>query len=322
MADSNQDYDSFQQYSNNHDVYERIKGNIGDEFGSFPDDVLGEQKEKYNIITMYYLRLRKYLRNFHDEKGCKNKNCCPYINYVLNKIVRTNYNSNQAIFDIYNTYMNHDNNNKEILNSCLTEIKYMDQDKYNKIHSLYGAYDICQSYISNYDNITSCRLANSCAKAYKNIMTEYIKLNDTKFCKTLKELKVFLEKYEPSLTRNCSSSFSVLLNYPHDCTDLQQKPEKINASKELSKVGLEVQGAPGERSVELEQGISEVKSPGVPEQGGRESAVGIVTEEIGTISDTQPGANEISSESPSAKTNSPAGTIIGTSLGFVLPLIT
>ncbi|SCA82162.1 VIR protein [Plasmodium vivax] len=327
MDDSNQDYDTFEQYNYNHDVYEQIKGAIGNEFDSFPNEILGEPIGKKNSITMDCLRLRKYLRNFHINKGCKNNNCCQYINYVLNKMVNTHYDSNQSIFDIYKSYMNHKSNNKEIMNLCLTEINYMHREKYKKIELLYNAYKTCQFYISNKHNHMSCNRAKSCIRAYENIMTNYKKRDDTKFCKALKDLKVFLEKNEPPLTSNCDSRFADSLSYPYDLTKLLQESEEIKASIGIPQMGLQLPGTPRGPSEEPRQGIPKEGSPGVLEQGVRESVVrkkegGIEMQETTNLFDTQTDANGVSTDSPSAKTNSPAGTIIGTSLGFVLPLIT
>ncbi|GAB69699.1 hypothetical protein PCYB_004480 [Plasmodium cynomolgi strain B] len=212
-----------------------------------------KERTKYNVsITMDCSRLKKYLIKLDNEKGCKNKNCCKYINYVLNKMVHTYYDSNSSIFYIYNTYMNHKNNNKEIMNLCLKEINYMIPEKYKKINLLYNAYEKCQPYAS---------------KEYTN-------------------LKDFLEKNEPPLTSDCYPIFSVSLFYPYYCNELLKKKEKDNSYIDHPNTELVLL-----RAV-------------VPGLEKRNSAVG--EPEDGT--DTEERATSV-------------GTIIGTSLGIVLPLI-
>ncbi|SCA60836.1 VIR protein [Plasmodium vivax] len=326
MEDSNEDYDTFEQYNYNKSVYEQVRGNIRDELVLFPHEILTEETENNYNITKDCAKLSKYLKNFHSREGCKTQNCCQYINYKLNETVRRDYDSKESIFDIYIRYMRHSNNNNEVINLCLPEIKYMDNDKYNKIHKLYNAYYTCNFYISNKNDRRSCRLANSCANTYNNIMTVYIKQDDTKFCKTIKKLKVFLEEYVPPLTSNCNPKFSISFSYPHDCTKLLQKSEEMTASMEPSKMGLELTGALGP-SEQQTQGTPELGSPGIRTHEVREFAEGVSVggtdkEETTTFFQTQSGGNDISTEPPSAKTSNPAGTIIGTSLGFVLPLIT
>ncbi|CAI7721670.1 PIR protein [Plasmodium vivax] len=323
--DGSNEYNSFQQYSYNDGIYNKIKGAIGDEFDSFPNVVLGDLKENTYYITLDCLRLRKYLMKFLSKEDCTNQNCCQYINYLLNKAVHRVYRSNKSIFDIYNKYMKHNNNNNEIMHLCLPEINYMDLDKYNKIDKLYSAYNKCMYYISNKHDRMSCYRAKSCASAYNIIMTEYIKRDDTKFCKPLKDLKDILEANEPSPTSNCDSSFSVLLSDPHYCIEQLHKSEKINESMEHPNVAPEVHGALGEPSEGPRKEIPGVGSPGVEALGITEFAVavpegGIETEEIDTLSHTQSGSIDISADLPSANTPPPAGTIIGTTLGFFIPL--
>ncbi|CAI7717557.1 Plasmodium vivax Vir protein, putative [Plasmodium vivax] len=341
MADSNQDYDSFQQYSNNHDVYERIKSNIGDEFGSFPEEVLQGRTENKDSITKDCLRLSKYLRNFHDNQGCKNKNCCPYINYVLNKMVHMYYDSNKSIFDIYNNYMNHENNSM-IKNLCLTEINYMNQEKYNKIHELYNAYKSCKYYISNKDKLTSCNRAKFCANAYNKIMTKYTKGNGTKFCKNLKDLKDYLEQNEPISSGDCNYRFLALLSYPSECNGLLNKAENQNAPIDHTNGRLVVQedlqkGVTVAVPLEQKEGTLGVRSPrvdslgvdvpGIDEPGEDAHGVGVpgdgrAMEASDTLKHTPSEAEVINAKTPNDNTPIPVGTITYTSLGLVLPLVT
>ncbi|KMZ82462.1 hypothetical protein PVIIG_06196 [Plasmodium vivax India VII] len=326
MDESNQDYDSYEQYSNNDDVYETIKINIWDELVSFPEDILTEPTENKDDIAKDCAKLSKYLKNFYNREKCKTQNCCQYINYTLNKSVRKYYNSEESIFGIYKKYMNHKNNNM-INNLCLTEINYMTEEKYNKIDQLYSAYNMCKYYIPINKDRINCYYAKFCYKAYNDITTQYIKQDDIKFCKTLKELKDFLEGYKPHQTINCDLKNLDLLYYPDVCTELLHKSEEINESMKPPNVGPEVHGTLRKLSEEQRQEKPEEGSPGVLEHVVRESAVGepggrTNGEEKITLFHTQSDVNDVSTDSPSAKTSNPVGTIIGTSLGFVLPLIT
>ncbi|GAB69837.1 hypothetical protein PCYB_005860 [Plasmodium cynomolgi strain B] len=171
------------------------------------------------------------------------------------------------------------------MNFCLGKIYYMDLHKYYKIHNLYSNYNNCMFDISkDHDRIT-CSSAKSCAESYNYIKFEYIKQDDTKFCNILNELKDILDANILQLTSNCTSSFSDLLSYPHHCNELLKKKEQGNSFMKHPNTELELQGAL------------------VSEQGVRVSAVG---EPVGGT-DTEEKAI-------------PVGTIIGTSLGFFIPL--
>ncbi|GAB69674.1 hypothetical protein PCYB_004230, partial [Plasmodium cynomolgi strain B] len=259
-------YDSFEQYRHNHDVYVNVENFLANELDSFPNDILGEETENKSDISKDCLRLKKYLIKFQNEDGCKKENCCQYINYLLNKAVRTYYKSNKSIFDIYIKYMNHESNSM-IKNSWLPEINYMEIDKYNKIDKLYSVYKNCMFKNSKMHDSISCHYAKLCANSYNNIMYLNVKLDDTKFCKKLKELKVFLEENEPPLTSYCDLKHSVSLFYPYVCNDLLQKSEKIKENMVTTNMGIELQGTLVVPSVEQRQRIPEVGSPAVPEGG-------------------------------------------------------
>ncbi|SBT56414.1 PIR Superfamily Protein [Plasmodium ovale wallikeri] len=186
----NERYDSFDEYSSNKDIYERIRSEIGgDDYDSFPSGVLQEKEVNIDFIKKDCLKLRRYLINFNTKENCIKKNCCQYINYFLNNTIRDQYSSDSSIFSIYKTYMNHDSNSN-IKSLCGSEINYMELNKYEKTKNLYITYDLYKIFISdNYG--TLCSQANSCSKAYNNVKTLYPELNDTKFCKALVDFKKF-----------------------------------------------------------------------------------------------------------------------------------
>ncbi|VUZ93903.1 PIR protein [Plasmodium vivax] len=332
MEDSNEDYNTFKQYSYNHDVYLKFRGDIGDLYDSFPNDILEGQTENNDLITKDCLRIKKFLMKFNSKDDCKNQNCCQYINYTLNKTARMYNDSKESIFDIYIKYVNHHNNNNEIMNFCSTKINCMPPEKYQKIRMLYTAYGVCQSYISNKDRITSCNHVELCAKAYKNIITEYTKRNDTKFCKNLKDLKILLEENEPISTHYCDLRFSALLSYPSECDELLKEAEKTNAPvdqktgklDEQEKLQKEVTGA---AEVKQREGILGVRLPRIDAPGEGISGVGVPgvgidIKALDTLQHKQFGAEEINGNPPNTNIPIPIGTIIYTSLGSVLPLVT
>ncbi|CAG9482878.1 unnamed protein product [Plasmodium vivax] len=329
MGDSNQDYNTFEHYKYNHGVYKKNRGDVGDDYDSFPDGILGEQAEKKHSITRDCLRLSKYLMNFHSVKECKIKNCCQYINYLLNKTARIYNDSNESIFEIYIKYMKHNNNNNnnDIINLCLPEIKYMDLDEYDKIDSLYTAYEVCQFYISNKNDRMSCKRAKLCANAYNNIMTVYTKRNDTKFCKILKDLNIFLEANEPMSTGDCSSRFSALLSYPPECNQLLKEAEKPNAPVDQRNGRLDEQeklqeGVTGEAPEKHRQEQPGMGAPQVDRPGVGIPGEGIGKEASNTLHPTQFTVEDINGNPPNTNIPIPAGTILYTSLGSILPLVT
>ncbi|SBT02707.1 PIR Superfamily Protein [Plasmodium ovale wallikeri] len=240
-------YDSFEDYSFNYGIYNQIQSEIGGDFDSFPETVLGEKTEHSFRITMDCLRLRKYLMHFGSNDKCQNKNCCQYINYILNGRVRDDYNSKSSIFDIYKSYMNHNSNN-EIKNLCMSEIKDMGTDIYEKSKNLYNLYKICELFISNKRLTPLCSYAKPCSTIYNKIISEYPDIDDTKFCKVLKDFKrVFEEKVNLS-TSICNSEIQNLFLLSVTCNHDEEKADGSFAFSGSRSGMLDTQETYGESS--------------------------------------------------------------------------
>ncbi|SBS90019.1 PIR Superfamily Protein [Plasmodium ovale curtisi] len=224
-------YNSFDEYNYNHNIYQEIKGSAGDIWNLFPQRIIGESRENKNSIIMDCLRLRKYLMHFHEKQICQNKNCCQYINYLLNGTVRDDYNSDSSIFNIYNSYMK-DNSNYEIKNICTSEINNMNEDKYQKSKKLYGMYKSCKFFISDHHRTSPCPYAIRCTSAYNNIITEYTKLDDPKFCNALKDFRILFNNRVHTTRGKCNPEISDLFPFLDSCNKLLEESQRSFASSE------------------------------------------------------------------------------------------
>lgn len=217
-------YDSFDDYRHNYVIFEDIKGKVGDDYSSFPKEIIKDKIENDTSIIFECLRLKKYLMNFSNEKECQKRNCCAYANYMLNKGILNYYKSPTYIFNIYNSYMNHPSNDK-IKDLCLSKIIYMDKEKHEKIDNLYSAYKTCHLFFSNERN-TTCSLAKSCATAYNNIIYQHPNPDDDKFCKAVNDFKKILEKNEHISGGKCGAQIPYLFSYPDTLTLVHEDPEQ------------------------------------------------------------------------------------------------
>ncbi|SBT56191.1 PIR Superfamily Protein [Plasmodium ovale wallikeri] len=252
-------YDSFEDYSSNKDIYDNIKSQVGVDFDSFPDSIISKQEEKNHPIIMNCLRLRKYLMNFRSEEECKKKNCCQYINHLLNHAVRDGYSSQSDTFNIFINYMNH-HNNRNINNLCVSKLNYMKNDKYQKIEKLYNVYKLYKIFNSKKRDKPSCSSAKACAKSYDNIKTTYTNIDDTKFCKALKDFKEVFEKNEHISRKECASDVPNLLSYPDVCNQLLQISEKAMVSMEQQNTGLQTEVEPeGPRDQQKKEQMADFK---------------------------------------------------------------
>ncbi|SBT55491.1 PIR Superfamily Protein [Plasmodium ovale wallikeri] len=264
MEESGQEerYNTFQDYSFNYGIYKQIQGNIGPDIDSFPNSVLGNQKEHIMPITKDCLRLRRYLMDFGSKKKCQSKNCCQYIKYMLNGNIRNYYHSNNSIFEIYKSYMSHDSNH-DIKNICEDEINDIGAEKYEKSEKLYNMYDKCEFFISNERPTSSCSYATLCATAYNRIISDYPNIDDIQFCKALKDFKLVLKMSESTPTRNCNSNISESLLHSYECDQLLEKSAQVTEtlSQQTEMLGTkEVSGRPSDPQRDEMEEISEVNS--------------------------------------------------------------
>ncbi|SBT02448.1 PIR Superfamily Protein, partial [Plasmodium ovale curtisi] len=229
IDDHDERYDSLAEYSKNYDIYKQIQGNNGDGYISFPKEIIPEDTEDKIYIVSNCLRLKNYLIKYNDKENCENNNCCGYINYMLNKSIKTLKKPHEPIFNFYISYINHYSNG-QIKNLCASKINYMQVEKYKKTDQLYNAYEICRLFMANKHDTSTCSLAKSCANLYNNIFITHLELNDVKFCKALKNFKDVLESYKLKSKIKCSGEYLNLMSYPESCTLLLQKSEQLVVS--------------------------------------------------------------------------------------------
>ncbi|SBS92856.1 PIR Superfamily Protein [Plasmodium ovale curtisi] len=226
--DLNERFDSFDEYSSNKDTYDSIKTEIGDYYKSFPNEVIPQNTTDREFIVKDCLRLNKYLMEFGSKEKCQTKNCCAYINYLLNYGIRNSYESQNSIFQFYTKYMN-DNSNKDIKKLCGAEINNMDKDKYEKTKKLYGLYIVYKGLLSSQTSMT-CSRANSCVSTYNNIIADYPDLNDIKFCKALNNFKTVFEDNKVISTNQCHAVHPNGFRLQNACIHLQEQSTDTDVS--------------------------------------------------------------------------------------------
>ncbi|SBS91313.1 PIR Superfamily Protein, partial [Plasmodium ovale curtisi] len=282
-SSQNERYDSFDEYSNNFDIYKDIQSNVSELYESFPQEIIPESTYNRDYIVTNCLRLKKYLMKFDNEEHCKSKNCCAYVNYMLNKTLLINPKPHEPIFNFYISYINHHSNDM-LIKKCGSKINYMVKDKYEKTENLYNAYELYKLFNSKKHGI-QCSQANSCAKVYNTIITEYLELDDTKFCKALKDFKDVFESNELISTGTCRTKIEYLLLYPDTCDKLLQESEKVIASMQQQTRQLDVQvesrglsDPQGDKTLEIQE-----ENPTSPESIGSTLPITLFSSGIGAF---------------------------------------
>ncbi|SBS92360.1 PIR Superfamily Protein [Plasmodium ovale curtisi] len=236
MPDSEEDemYDTFEQYKSNDDILEQInKGIRGENLSEIYHGSVSEYMVNGTRIIEDSITLKKYLLHFNTIESCNKDNCCVYLNYWLNKKARMYSNSSNFILTKYNAYMNEDSELKE-KGLCISKINHMDTNKYEQMKELYKIYEQYKYYkyykLHNHNEQIACNRVKYCATEYNNILSKYPTIEDTKFCKVLKNFKDTFENDDWVSNKKCNSEIPHLLSYEYSCIQLQVPSSYVHGS--------------------------------------------------------------------------------------------
>ncbi|SBT59270.1 PIR Superfamily Protein [Plasmodium ovale wallikeri] len=226
MPDNEEDekYDTFEQYESNEDILYRFYNGIrGKNLSEIYHGSVNEDMENGRRIIEDLITLKNYLLHFDTIESCNKDNCCGYLNYWLNQKARSYNNSSHSTLIMYNTYMQDDNELKE-KDLCISKINLMDTNKYEQMDELYKIYEkykYYKYYKLHNNELISCSSVKGCATGYNDMLSKYPKIEDTKFCKVLKDFKDTFENDDWVLSKKCNSEIPHLLPYEYSCIQLQ-----------------------------------------------------------------------------------------------------
>ncbi|GAW84304.1 variable surface protein [Plasmodium gonderi] len=179
-----------------------------------------------NVIRTTFInnckRIKKYFEYFKTEDSCNNSECCNFINYWINKesraLMHNDFNKKFYIFRYFMEYV-HYNNNDDKYNRCIDDIKYMDNNLYNKVNKLYTLYEdydgLIYSIIKNFIDETLCGYLNNLIKEYNELIQNYNVEYDTSFVKELNNIRCLIENIEWKSTDNCKELLPRLSQNPY-----------------------------------------------------------------------------------------------------------
>ncbi|SBT74507.1 hypothetical protein POWCR01_000223400 [Plasmodium ovale] len=130
----------------------------------------------------------------------------------------------------------------------VSKIYHMEKDIYEKTEKLFSVYFLYKIFISNTLLTSPCSHANSCSRAHNDIITTYTQIDDTKFCKALRDFKNEFDDNVKISTAECHSEIENLLLYPDECNRRLDKLEQGIASMQQQNGQLERQLESGGRS--------------------------------------------------------------------------
>ncbi|GAW84207.1 variable surface protein [Plasmodium gonderi] len=181
-------------------------------------------------------RIKLYFEYFKKKDSCNNSECCNFINYWINKkfreLISNDFNTKWYLFRYFLEYV-HYNNNDDKYNRCIHDIKYMDNDLFNKVNKLYNCYEFYDGLIYsieiNIEKETLCGYFNNLIKEYNEIIQDYNVKDDTILVKELNNIRCLIENVDWKSTDDCMDELPRLSNnydsndYDDTCKSLKEE---------------------------------------------------------------------------------------------------
>ncbi|SBT02684.1 PIR Superfamily Protein [Plasmodium ovale curtisi] len=174
-----------------------------------------------NIILNNFRIIKEFLKHYKNDHSCDNCSHFRYLNFWLNKEMKSNKMLNDNTIDLYNQFMKCDSDVKLMHKDKydIYEIKY---DSYKIIDELYDLYSQCEGFI-NYktrNTGTACAFAVACVEEYNDLVLNYIPKDKSNLLSELKYMNNFIQKNEVLTFQKCQESIPSLQPLP-------QKPQSL-----------------------------------------------------------------------------------------------
>ncbi|GAB69571.1 hypothetical protein PCYB_003200 [Plasmodium cynomolgi strain B] len=196
--ESNETYYNFEDYCRFRNIFEGLYEKSFDEniIQTFiSNNKIEDELERQRFI--YDCRkIQIYLKHVNTDDLCNNTKCCQYINYFLNdKISSILYKNKDNIFQLFMSYMQHDN--KINTHMCVNKILKIDDDIQKKIKELYELYDLYEVIIGRVkflnNNPSLCDTFNDFITTFNKVVEKNDPTKSSYLFNELKNLKCKIE---------------------------------------------------------------------------------------------------------------------------------
>ncbi|KNA01687.1 hypothetical protein PVNG_04713 [Plasmodium vivax North Korean] len=122
--------------------------------------------EKELLLHDTFYQLKKLVERHHSFVEYGIEYCCYYINYWLNKTVRdSKYGINEHNFKYFDEFMKIDPNIRDNSINCISKLRYIDADTFQKMEKLYDLYDYFTKLKESEVPTTLCHNISDLAKS-------------------------------------------------------------------------------------------------------------------------------------------------------------
>ncbi|GAW84618.1 variable surface protein [Plasmodium gonderi] len=207
LPETNKTYINWKDYILFRKIFEslQISTQISEDIISFivqnPVHVCVERNKFINICQI----IRELFNIMSSNDSCKNGKCCNYINYYIREQIKQFFPLKvNDIFEHFKKYVESKKTN-ESYKTCMPEIKYIEEQEFDKMNELYQLYEYYESILNpdSEDNNDP----NDCTEL-KEFIDEYNEIigkhkEDIHFHKELNNLRCSIENND--LYNNCKS---------------------------------------------------------------------------------------------------------------------
>ncbi|KMZ83397.1 hypothetical protein PVBG_06039 [Plasmodium vivax Brazil I] len=309
-------FDSYEEYKLNKSVLKEHVAVPVPEILKFPENILSHEIQNRDDVKKICITLKNYLLHFTTDNSCDDNKCCGYFNFWLNKNAREDESINETTFTHYKNctkyYINPIESDK-----CISEIYYIEDTEFKKkqeLYDLYDLYDLYNGFSLNTGEYGKISFSNICPDKYNDLIGNCKNGIDDEFCKELKNFENKILNNILTSKGQCIEETVELLS-PEDAEVKQEDEEE--------------EQQPPPRTQEEGEGETEKSSQ---RQAGLES-VHVIKENLEAVEGAVFQSERVTSEEipddsvsvnslepDNSNTPKSMGTIIGTSLGFFIPL--
>ncbi|EDL42862.1 variable surface protein Vir6, putative [Plasmodium vivax] len=176
----------------------------------FPTDAEG----RLNIIKHFKL-IKKYFNHYKNNETHNSNKWCSYINFWLNNELKNEDNKlGSKIFDLYQKFINCDNEIKGITKCESSDIYYFEENTFDQVKKMYDLYDdyiYVDAFKTNTDNSIPCSYAREFTEKFNNIIETGVHKNNDHLYNALQDIKHLFEKIGLASLKTCEPSIPELL---------------------------------------------------------------------------------------------------------------
>ncbi|KMZ88624.1 hypothetical protein PVBG_04832 [Plasmodium vivax Brazil I] len=188
-----------------------------------------------NIIEHFKL-IKKYFKHYKNDETHNSSKWCSYINFWLNNELKIEDNKlGSKIFDLYQKFINCDNEIKGITKCKSSDIYYFEENTFDQVKKMYDLYDdyiYVDAFKTNTDNSTLCIYAQLCAEKFNSLIKTGLHRNNDNLSNALQDMKHQFEQNRLTFFKTCEPSIPELL--PITIEQVVESPQSITPSRPIN----------------------------------------------------------------------------------------